>query len=382
VKILILSAYAAVSHQRWAAQLQQMFADCELTLLELPPRHFSWRVRGNPLYWSLEHRDTLQQGHDLLIATSMVDLATLRGLVPSLASIPTLLYFHENQFEYPAGRSTYSLLEAQMVSLYSALAADHILFNSRFNQQTFLAGCDALLNRLPDKVPAGVVSLLASRSEVLPVPFESPAAMEPERSLWSGQGDYPQRPLRLLWNARFEYDKGPDRLLAVLQGLEARGLDYQLALAGQRFRQSPPEFDLIEQQFKHRLVHTGFLEQRCDLAALQAGADIILSTALHEFQGLAVLEAVACGALPVVPDRLSYRELYPDAYRYASFEGDPQREAKAAAELVSTLAASLAQGEIAAPDIGHLATISMTGPYRQLCFTLAGHNDPVEAFGE
>ena len=35
---------------------------------------------------------------------------------------------------------------------------------------------------------------------------------------------------------------------------------------------------------------------------------------------MAVLEAVHCGCRPLVPDRLSYRELFPMEYRYA--DGD------------------------------------------------------------
>ena len=134
MKALLLSAYAAASHQHWAQTLQHMCPQWSWMLLELPPRHFSWRVRGNPLYWSQAERPLLEQGHDLLVATSMVDLATLRGLVPALARTPSLLYFHENQFAYPAGRSRHAPLEAQMVSLYSALAADQLAFNSAWNR--------------------------------------------------------------------------------------------------------------------------------------------------------------------------------------------------------------------------------------------------------
>ena len=117
LKVLLLSAYAAASHVHWQSHLADMFPSWDWQVLALPPRHFSWRVRGNPLYWALEETETLAQAYDLLIATSMVDLATLRGLVPSLAEIPSVLYFHENQFEYPQGKQQHGLLEAQMVRI-------------------------------------------------------------------------------------------------------------------------------------------------------------------------------------------------------------------------------------------------------------------------
>ena len=170
MRILLLSAYAARSHVHWQESLLEMFPRWQWRVLSLPPRHFSWRIRGNPLYWSMAEREVLQGEYDLLLATSMVDLATLRGLVPALAALPTVLYFHENQFAYPPGRRRHGLLEAQMVSLYGALAADAVVFNSAYNRDTFLDGCAALLERLPDYTPAGCVALLRQKSRVLPVP--------------------------------------------------------------------------------------------------------------------------------------------------------------------------------------------------------------------
>jgi glycosyltransferase involved in cell wall biosynthesis len=46
---------------------------------------------------------------------------------------------------------------------------------------------------------------------------------------------------------------------------------------------------------------------------------IAVSFALHENWGIAMQEAVLCGCIPIVPDRLSYREMYPDHYRYDDF---------------------------------------------------------------
>ena len=43
---------------------------------------------------------------------------------------------------------------------------------------------------------------------------------------------------------------------------------------------------------------------------------IVVSTAIHEFQGLSMLEAVSAGVVPIVPDDLCYREQYAGEYRY------------------------------------------------------------------
>ena len=98
MKTLLLSGYDAASHKRWRLELQHHLAHHQWTQLALPPRYFNWRIRGNSMSWAFSQRELLAQQYDVLIATSMVDLSALRGFIPSLAAIPTVLYFHENQF--------------------------------------------------------------------------------------------------------------------------------------------------------------------------------------------------------------------------------------------------------------------------------------------
>jgi len=370
MKVLLLSAYAAQSHVYWQRSLQLMFPDWEWQLLSLPPRYFSWRVRGNPLHWALTERPVLEQPYDLLIATSMVDLATLRGLVPTLGTVPSVLYFHENQFVYPQDRQQHSLLEAQMVSLYSALAADRIVFNSSFNQRTFLEGCDSLLQGMPDKVPPGIVEQLQSKATVLPVPLVEQGNGAGRG--WPGSpGQYPNRPLRLLWAGRFEHDKGGENLMAILQQLEETELEYELAVIGQQFRNSPSVFQEIEAEFKHRLVQFGYLDAPEDYSQYLQDSDIILSTALHEFQGLAVLEAVAAGCLPVVPNRLVYPDIFPEAFCYESNLKNPDSETMSAVKLLETMAEQIVSRSSVAPDVTQFQLRKLKQAYEELLLSLA-----------
>lgn len=366
MNVLMLSAYAAQSHVHWQQSLQTMFAQWEWRVLSLPPRHFSWRVRGNALFWSIAERDTLEQPYDLMIATSMVDLATLRGLVPRLARVPTIVYFHENQFEYPQDQQKHSLLEAQMTSIYSALAADHIVFNSGYNRDTFLSGCSALMKKLPDRVPSGVARMLRERATVLPVPFDS-HDNERAEPLWPGaSGRSIKRPLRLLWVGRFEHDKGGEGLLRILRRLETASLDYELAMTGQQFRRSPAVFSEIRSLFGHRLVQFGYVDGIKEYRALLQSADVVLSTAIHEFQGLAVLEAVAHQCLPIVPDRLAYPEIYPALYRYESCPDDPDREADAAAILMQRMVGQQLERGAHYPDVSAFELGAMAPRYEKV----------------
>ncbi|ROS04688.1 glycosyl transferase family 1 [Sinobacterium caligoides] len=309
MKVLLLSAYHTDSHKSWCDGLMRELDDIDWQLLSLPGRYFSWRIRGNALTWAVGHRAVLEQAYDLIVATSMVDVSVLRGCIPSLAMTPLLLYFHENQFEYPDSGRQHRSIEPQMVTLYSALAADRLVFNSEWNRTSFLCGVEQLLRRLPDCVPAGVVELLSDKSQCLAVPIEDDL-----KPLPTSANDV--EALVITWNHRWEYDKNPDQLLQIIEGLESSGLDYRLNIVGRQFRQRPEAFDVIEQRFPHRLAHFGFVTSRQAYIELLQRSDVVLSTAIHEFQGLSVLEAVALGATPMLPNRLSYPELFDERFLY------------------------------------------------------------------
>jgi glycosyltransferase involved in cell wall biosynthesis len=47
---------------------------------------------------------------------------------------------------------------------------------------------------------------------------------------------------------------------------------------------------------------------------LLSSCNVVVSTAVQEFFGVSVVEAIAAGCRPVLPDRLSYPSLIPDEY--------------------------------------------------------------------
>nr|WP_100638712.1 DUF3524 domain-containing protein [Marinobacter salexigens] len=320
-RILLLSAYDAASHKRWREQLMALLPEYHWHALALAPRFFQWRIRGNALSWLNE--PCFEESWDLVIATSMVDLATLRGLHPQLANTPCLLYMHENQFAFPVSNQQQGRVEPQVVNLYGAVAADSVVFNSAWNRDSFLQGAAEFLGKMPDAVPEGLIEGLQHKSRVLPVPIEDYLFADNPKLL---NRDCPH----LLWNHRWEYDKAPDRLLSFLKRLEKRQQPYRLSVVGEGFRNHPGSFDQIAAQFGNRIDSWGFLESRAEYDGLLRKADIVLSTALHDFQGLSILEAMASGCVPLAPDRLAYREYVPDSCRYESHEQDAGAEAEAA----------------------------------------------------
>jgi glycosyltransferase involved in cell wall biosynthesis len=298
--IWLLSAYRSDSHAYWADWLVNDFKDFQWHKVELPGRHFRWRIRGNPLSWLHKLPNNKP---DLILATSMVDLATLKGLHPRLVSTPCVYYFHENQFVYPISKAQIDSVEPKMVQLYGALAADKVLFNSKYNRDTFLGGVEKLLNKLPDEIPEGIVERLDAKSSVLPVvvtPVES-GKLKNEKLI--------------LWNHRWEYDKAPHVFSEALFHLKKINPDFELALLGRRPKVMPDELEKIQSQLSDNIIvnrKVNELEYRHYLGQ----ASIVVSTAIHEFQGLSMLEAVSAGAAPIVPDDLCYREQYASEYRY------------------------------------------------------------------
>ena len=327
-KILLLSAYDAQSHRMWRQGIVQQFEmEYDFTVLSLPPRSFSWRVRGNAYSWTMKYQHILTQHYDLILATSMTDLSTLRGLNPQITKIPTIVYFHENQFVYPIQNEIVQreVFHFCMLNLYTAMCAERLLFNSEYNRNSFLQGILDLLRKMPDYAPKSVVDIIAEKSFVLPVPlpdqiWTNKQHMEPLVSTTK------KRILKIIWNHRWEYDKDPETFFEALTLLQKEHIPFELYLLGQKFRDVPSCFVDAQQQFQHEIRQYGFVESRQRYEEILQQGDVVVSTAIHEFQGLAMIEAIAFGCTPIAPNHLVYPEYIP---KDLLFESDSDRSIQA-----------------------------------------------------
>ncbi len=352
-KALLISGYHALSQKHWADYVVQTCSDYNWNMLALPARYFSWRMRGAPLSLAALNSEMLSEHYDLIVATSTVDLSVVQSLYPTLRNTFSLLYFHENQFAYPQAHTPQSVVDWQMVNLYSALRADKVVFNSQYNQASLLDGINALLTKLPDLVPKNIAQSIVEKSIILPVPIRD-AAKPPRRP-------ESQSPLKILWNHRWEWDKQPELLLAIVEQLEASGLNFQLILTGQQFRNTPPAMEQLLSTFKHRIYHAGFIEDDADYRHILQQCHVALSTAIHEFQGIAVLEAVSQGCIPLLPARLSYPEFFDSDFLYSN-HSNVTKQAKSA---VNKITHWLAHGFPKVPAVDAFYESSLTGMYRK-----------------
>ncbi len=310
-RVLYLEPFEGGSHAGFSKVLTEQVR-AEWTTLTLPGRYWKWRMRGAAPYWALNEGDTLRAPYDLIFASSYLPLAELMGLVPELAKIPSILYFHENQLAYPTRAEQGNERDNHfgVTQLVSGLAATRLVFNSAHNRDSFFDAGRTLLARLPDRRPHQWVETLEERSEVLGVPLVLPDLDEDVFTPHPGEG-----PL-ILWNHRWEHDKAPEVFANALVELNNRGLPFRLALCGQRYSRVPPGFETLRAQLGPRLLSFGQATKRADYEYWLRRADIAVSTAEHEFFGVAMIEATHFGACPLVPDDLAYPEIFGPEYRY------------------------------------------------------------------
>ena len=116
-------------------------------------------------------------------------------------------------------------------------------------------------------------------------------------------------PLHLVWAARWEHDKNPAGLLEALRKLRELGVPFTLSVVGQQYRTWPLEFETIRSEFTDEIHRWGYQQDRASYWQALCEADVFVSTATHEFFGLAAAEAIAAGLSPLLPERLAYPEL-------------------------------------------------------------------------
>ena len=344
MRVLALEPYFGGSHRAFLEDWQACSAH-EWTLLTLPPRKWKWRMRHASVTFADQVGELVADGRrwDGVWCSDMLNLAEFIGLAPrAVRDLPSVAYFHENQLTYPFRYLGERDLHFGFINMTTALAADSVWFNSAFHRDDFLAALDKGLRQMPDYRLRDAVERIRARSRVEPLGVREVVPRVGRRA----------GPLHVLWAARWEHDKDPETFFAALGLLEQRGVAFRVSVIGEQYAESPAIFDEARERFADRIEHWGYQPSRSTYEDALRDADVIVSTAEHEFFGVSVIEAISAGAYPLLPRRLAYPEIL-------AVDEDPEMapffhdgSAKGVADALATLASRLAGGDLWNGDRG------------------------------
>ena len=312
MKVLVVEPYYGGSHRAWADGYRSHSAH-DVELVTHPARFWKWRMHGGFLTLADEvarHVDA-SGPPDVILASSMMDVAAFGGAMRRVApSVPIATYVHESQFTYPLSPADRVDMTYAMKNWSSVATADLVVFNSEYHRGVFRTEVHALLKGFPDMKHLDRIPGVLDGSIVVPVGVDADELAARTRT--------PSRPPLVVWNHRWEHDKGPDALLEIVGRLVASDVEFSMAMCGEVFVSVPPAYAEVVDVLGDRLVHGGWAT-RPEYLALLSSAAVVLSTAHQEFFGIGVVEGIAAGAHPVLPNRLVYPE------RVAGIGADPER---------------------------------------------------------
>ena len=303
-KFLFLEPFFGGSHRDFAEGLVA-HSQHRIDLLTLPARFWKWRMRGAALYFT--NQISSLEKYAGLITTDLMSLSDFKALSNGIFP-PALVYFHENQLTYPLAPGEHMDYQFGFTDITTALAADRVIFNSQTHHDAFFSRLPGFLKMMPEYRPKWVVDQIRLKSDVL-----YPGCRFPARAL-SGADSNRESPPLIIWNHRWEFDKNPDDFFHALDAALDKGAEFRLALLGENSQSIPKAFIGARDRYGSRVVHYGYVESREEYIKWLQRGSIVISTAQQENFGISVVEAIRYGCVPLLPARLVYPEIIPDAF--------------------------------------------------------------------
>ncbi|CAB4068185.1 Glycosyltransferase-like domain-containing protein 1,DNA-directed RNA polymerase II subunit RPB4,Glycosyltransferase-like domain-containing protein 1-like,DNA-directed RNA polymerase II subunit Rpb4 [Lepeophtheirus salmonis] len=266
-KILIIEPFYGGSHKQLIQFLESVVPVAYLATLT--PKKWHWRARTGALALS---QSIPSEKFTHLFASSVLNLAELIALRQDL---------------------------------------NVILFNSEYNMLSFLDGIDGFLSKQPDYKIKNLKHQLQGKCSVLYFPVNFPSL--------NVQRELTPKSVRIVWPHRWEHDKNPTSFFNVLYRLHDEGHDFKISVLGETYTDVPRIFEEARLKLVDHIVNWGFVSSKDKYYQILINeSDVVVSTANHEFFGVAVVEAAYLGCYPLVPNRLVYPELFPKKYLYST----------------------------------------------------------------
>ncbi|KAK7469772.1 hypothetical protein BaRGS_00036199, partial [Batillaria attramentaria] len=168
--ILIVEAFYCGSHKQLMDCLMRDPAiGCRADLVTMSGKKWHWRARTSALHLSGMIRT--DHKYRVVFASSVLNLAELVALRPDLAALHKVLYFHENQLQYPVRKQQGRDFQYGYNQILSCLVADVVAFNSKYNMESFLSSINGFLKLMPDYRPKGLSDRIRPKCRVLYFPM-------------------------------------------------------------------------------------------------------------------------------------------------------------------------------------------------------------------
>ncbi|XP_014262559.1 glycosyltransferase-like domain-containing protein 1 isoform X2 [Cimex lectularius] len=311
-EILLIEPFYTGSHKMLIDKLNEVlgeeFGKSKICFISMKGKKWHWRARTSAIY--LSQNIPFQHSFRVIFATSVLNLSELIALREDLRNTKKIIYFHENQLNYP--RQEYKDRDFQYGynEVLTCLVADLVIFNSMFNRDSFLNGIKKHFDILPDYRPKSLKERIENKSHVIYFPIlnlNNPVCK-----------NYNVR-LHIVWPHRWEHDKNPRAFLNVICRLSKNSSDFDLSMIGEQFTDQDT-FEEIRKDLGDHIANWGYVHSKEDYFQILSKSHIAVSTADHEFFGVSMLEAAQRGCLPLCPDKLVYPELYPSCCLYKNYE--------------------------------------------------------------
>lgn len=306
MNILAVEPFYSGSHKAFLKGLQQ-HSEHNIIPISLSYKGRKWKMHGDSVLLA-GMAGEVEQPIDLLFISSMTNLPAFLALTnPRFASVPKVMYMHENQFTQPMPEGEERDLTYCYINYLSMLTADRLIFSSEFHKNDFLRALPGFLENYPDDKHYSTLESIARKSHIL-YPGLDLKRFDAQPDTRASN----KNPV-IVWNQRWQFDRNPAMFFRVLNRLNDIDLTFDLILAGDTQHEKPEEFEKAGKRYGRHITHFGYVENKESYSKLLHSGDIVVSTATYEFFCVALMEAIYCGCHPLVPNRLHYPELIPES---------------------------------------------------------------------
>jgi hypothetical protein len=153
----MLQTLARCSRHRW-------------TLMTLPPRRMERRL-ATAAHWFSEQIARRPVGPvDLLFTSDAMNLPDLHRLCPSVADLPSVVYFHSNQL--PDAALAIDQQPQDLTNLSTATAATEVWINSKYHAAAFMQGIEELISVHRELQSRNPLEDLRAKLHLMPPPVD------------------------------------------------------------------------------------------------------------------------------------------------------------------------------------------------------------------